>query len=451
MATARILIIEDDPDGRRSVADAVADMGVEAVVQPSGGAGVKCFEADRGFDVVLTDLVMPDMDGLDVLSRLHQMDAALPVLIMTAYGSVDSAVRAMKQGAYDYLAKPLDLDDLQAKLSRAIETRRLRRDVDRLNGDFRRRHGLASMVAVSPPMQALVAQIRALADTTATVLLQGESGSGKEVVARALHAEGRRCAGPFVAVNCGAFAESLLESELFGHERGSFTGATEQRKGAFERADGGTLFLDEAGSSPSTVQVKLLRVLEERELMRVGGQKLVSIDVRVVSASNRDLADLVAEGEFREDLLYRLNVVTLEVPPLRQRREDIPPLVERFVAGACAAHGRAAMSVAPACFELLARQEWPGNVRQLRNVVEASVVMTRGDTLQPADLHIKESPRTAPSEFKVPDGWTLEAIERETLTHMLQRHEGNRTLVAEKLGLSRRTIQRKIKDLGLPF
>ncbi len=451
MGKPRILIIEDDPDGRQSVAEAVTDMGMEVALAPAGEPGVRVFGADRGFDLVLTDLVLPDIDGLEVLRRLRRLDASLPVLIMTAYGSVDSAVQAMRGGAYDYLSKPLDLDDLQSKLSRALEARRLRQEVERLSGDFRERYGLPAMVAESPAMRRLVEQIQALADTTATVLLQGESGTGKEVVARALHAESRRNTGPFVAVNCGAFTESLLESELFGHEKGAFTGASEQRKGAFERADGGTLFLDEAGSAPTPVQIKLLRVLEERELIRVGGQRTIEVDVRVISATNRDLADLVEAGEFREDLLYRLNVVTLDLPPLRQRREDIRPLAERFVMAACAEHGRPPITIDPAGFELLENQEWPGNVRQLRNVIEASVVMARGVVLRAADLQIKPPARVSPGEFKVPEGWTLESIERETLAQMLQRHQGNRTLVAEKLGLSRRTIQRKIKELGLPF
>jgi two-component system response regulator HydG len=453
MAKPCILIIEDDPDGRLSVTEVVEDMGLEAEAVGTGGEGVRCFEARPEFDAVLTDLVLPDIDGLEVLRRIRSRDGAVPVLIMTAYGSVASAVQAVKQGAYDYITKPLDLDDLQSKLTRAVETRRLRGDVKRLSGAFHRRYGLDTMVAASEPMRALVEQIRAVADTTATVLLQGESGTGKELVARALHAEGRRANGPFVAVNCGAFTESLLESELFGHEKGAYTGASEQRKGAFERADGGTLFLDEISSAPAAVQVKLLRVLEEREFMRVGGQRTIAVDVRVVSASNQDLEGMVADGEFREDLLYRLKVVTLELPPLREHRDDIRPLVERFVAAACEDHGRAVLTVDPECFALLERQEWPGNVRQLRNVVESSVVMSRTGVLRPQDLLLKESLHTATpaAAFVVPEGWTLESIERETLSQMLRRYEGNRTLVAEKLGLSRRTIQRKIKELGLPF
>lgn len=452
MPIPRILIIEDDPDGLRSVREAVDEMDFEAVTATRGADGVRRFEAD-GADLVLTDLVMPDIDGMEVMKRIRKRDADVPILIMTAYGSVSSAVQALKQGAYDYITKPLDLDDLQAKLTRALETRRLRVDVRRLTDAVHGRYGVAAMVAESPAMRAVVEQIRAIAPTSATVLIQGESGTGKEVVARALHADGRRAAGPFVAVNCGGLTESLLESELFGHERGAFTGATEQRKGAFERADGGTLFLDEVGNAPASVQIKLLRVLEERELTRVGGQKTIRVDVRLISASNAVLEELVQAGDFREDLLYRLKVVTLELPPLRARREDIRPLVQRFVAAAGTEHGRVIQAVAPDCFPVLEQQEWPGNVRQLRNVIESSVVMCTGATLRPADLRLSVTPRVAVADaaMAVPEGWTLERMEREILSQMLRRHEGNRTLVADKLGISRRTIQRKIKELGLPF
>ncbi len=453
MPKPRILILEDDPDGLRSVREAVEDMGFVAVAAAKGVEGVRRFE-EEGADTVLTDLVMPDIDGLEVMKRIRGRDADVPILIMTAYGSVSSAVQAMKQGAYDYITKPLDLDDLQAKLTRALETRRLRGDVQRLTVAVHGKYGVAAMVAESPPMRALVEQIRAIAPTNATVLIQGESGTGKEVVARALHADGKRRAAAFVAVNCGAIAESLLESELFGHEKGSFTGATEQRKGAFERADGGTLFLDEIGNAPQSVQVKLLRVLEERELTRVGGQKTIAVDVRLISASNQDLDELVEAGEFRNDLLYRLKVVSLDLPPLRARREDIRPLAERFVAAACAEHGRAIQSIAAECFALLEQQEWPGNVRQLRNVVESAVVMCRGTVLQAGDFKIRDAARTAVTaadHLHVPEGWTLERMEKEILSQMLQRYDGNRTMVAEKLGLARRTIQRKIKELGLPF
>ncbi|MDA1044714.1 MAG: sigma-54 dependent transcriptional regulator [Verrucomicrobia bacterium] len=447
----RVLVVEDDPDGCRSVTEAIEDLDIDVVATLSGEEGVRAFLADR-FDVVLSDLALPDMDGIEVMNRIHIKDENVPILIMTAYGSVSSAVNAMRNGAYDYITKPLDLGELQTRIGRAVEVGRLRAEVKNLHDAVKDKHGIESMVADSPNMQELTRQIIALADTTATVLVQGESGTGKELVARALHAEGRRAHAPFVAVNCGAFTESLLESALFGHEKGAFTGAIDLRKGAFERADGGTLFLDEVGTAPAPVQVKLLRVLEERELLRVGGQTSVAVDVRVVSASNQDLMELVEAGDFREDLLYRLNVVLLELPPLRERRDDIRKMVDRFVRAASQEHGRAVAAIEPACYDLLMAQEWPGNVRQLKNVIESSVVMMRDTRLKVSDLRLNQGARkNDPGGFVAPEGMTLEEMEKEILVQMLTRHGGNRTLVSDKLGLSRRTIQRKIKEFELPF
>lgn len=450
MAKTKILVIEDDPDGRRSVCDAVNDLGFEAVPASGGLAGVQLFEGDD-FVAVITDLVMPDIDGMEVLSRIHDIDDTVPVLMITAYGTVSSAVEAMKSGAYDYITKPLDLDEFQAKVDRAAETGRLREEVRQLQKVVQSEYGLDGIVAESPAMRAVMEQVQRVAETTATVLIQGESGTGKEVVARALHAESSRNHKPYVAVNCGGFAESLLESELFGHEKGAFTGAFERHKGAFEQADGGTLFLDEVGTAPPSVQVKLLRVLEERELMRVGGQAPLEVDVRVVSASNQDLEELVKDGGFREDLLYRLKIVTLLLPPLRERREDIRPLVDVFVAATSKTHGRNIESLDSELYTLLEKHDWPGNVRQLRNVIESSVVMSRGTMLSASGLQLSDSIAEAGGDFIVPEGKTFDALEKDILGQLLRRHDGNRTLVADKLGISRRTIQRKIKYYGLPY
>lgn len=449
MSAARILIVEDDRDGCRSVTEAVEDAGFTAVAVSNGEAAVAEFRKQQ-FDVVLTDLMLPGIDGMGVLTQVKRMNPHVPVLIMTAYGTVSSAVQALKAGAYDYISKPLDLEDIQSKVSRAVETARLRSEVVNLRSAVVQRYSAASMVAVSEGMKAVVSQIAAVADSNATVLVQGESGTGKELVARALHVDGKRRDGPFVAVNCGAFAENLLESELFGHEKGSFTGASSQRKGAFERADGGTLFLDEVGNAPKSVQVKLLRVLEERELFRVGGQDQIKVDVRLVSAANRDLDELVEEGEFREDLLYRVKVVVIRIPPLRERRSDIRPLIDRFTAMACEDHGRHITGIEPEYYRRMEAYDWPGNVRQLRNVVESSVVMASGPVLTAQDARLDEAPKpaTAPA---VPDGMTLADLEKSVLLETMRKYEGNRTLSAEKLGISRRTIQRKIKDYGLPF
>jgi len=373
---------------------------------------------------------------------------------MTAYGTVDSSVRALRAGAYDYIQKPINLDDLESTLRRAAETCRLRSSVNDLSASLRDKFSARAMVAESEPMRAVIAQVEALADTMATVMILGESGTGKELVARALHADSRRATGPFVAVNCGAFAESLLESELFGHEKGSFTGASSQSKGAFERADGGTLFLDEIGDAPLPVQVKLLRALEEREIRRVGGQQAFKVDVRVVSATHRDLHERVAEGLFREDLLYRVNVVSITVPPLRRRLADIRPLANRFIAQAAEAHHRTVARVDEGFYQALERYEWPGNIRQLRNVVEAAVLLCAGPELTAQSVSLPAAPPRAEDggeSFELPEGMTLEQLERAILLKTLQRYQGNRTLTAERLGLSRRTIQRKVKEHGLPL
>lgn len=450
MKTPRVLIIEDDPDGRASVVEAVEDGDMATVAAATGEEGVEAFKAGE-FDVVLSDLVLPDIDGIDVLTRLLELRPGIPVMIMTAYGSVESSVKALKSGAYDYITKPLDLDDLQTKLKRGVEASRLRQQVDSFQATARNQFGSGAITAADPKSLALLEQVRTLADTSATVLIQGESGTGKELIARALHYDGPRFNGPFVAVNCGAFTESLLASELFGHEKGAFTGAIRQHQGAFERADGGTLFLDEVGDAPPDVQIKLLRVLEERRVTRIGGQTSFSVDVRVVSASNRNLEDLVADGAFREDLLYRLKVVDIAVPPLRERRGDIRPLTERFVSAACSEHGRQVQEVSANFYEALVSQEWPGNIRQLRNVIESAVVMSTSPTLSAANLPPARTTPQAGAPFRAPSGMTLEDIEKEILRQALARNEGNRTLTAEELGLSRRTIQRKIKEHNLPF
>ncbi len=446
----RILIVEDDPDGRRSVSEVVEGMGCDVTAVENGADAVASFEGSA-FDVVLSDLVLPDFDGIEVLRKVKEIDDGTPVVIMTAYGSVETAVEAMKAGAYDYVTKPLDMTDLETKLSRALEASGLRKEIRSLSESIRSKYSIRSIVAESSCMKEMVNEVERVSETDATVLISGESGTGKEVVARALHVDGKRSKGPFVAVNCGAFTESLLESALFGHEKGSFTGASERRLGAFESADKGTLFLDEVGNAPQSVQVKLLRVLEEREFTRVGGQDMIAVDVRVISASNKDLEELVQASDFREDLLYRLKVITLEMPPLRDRRLDVRPLVDRFVAEACAEHGREISGIDSDCYAFLEQQEWPGNVRQLRNVIQASVVLAQSTQLSADDIRLDVPSKREEADMIVPDDVSMADLEREILSQLLVRHHGNRSLVADKLGVSRRTIQRKIKDLALPF
>lgn len=448
--TGTILVVEDDPSGRRSIIEVLQEMGLQVTAAATGREGTQFFQ-QQAFDVVLTDLVLPDIDGLEVLKSVHQKSPDTPVLIMTAYGSVPSSVKALKSGAYDYLTKPLDLDDVQSRVTRAMETARLRTEVVTLHKSVNSRYSFEAIVAAAPSMQEVLRQARALATTNATVLIQGESGTGKEVLAKALHYNGKRAQAPFVAMNCGAFTETLLESELFGHEKGAFTGATNQHKGAFERADGGTLFLDEIGDAPKSVQIKLLRVLEEREILRVGGQTPFKVDVRVISATHQDLEELVESGTFREDLLYRLKVVNLRIPPLRDRPEDIRPLTDRFVAESAREHGRHITSVDPTFHKALTAYLWPGNVRELQNVIESAVVMCADGQLTANSLSLVTASAKQENAFVVPDDVTFSQLEKDILSQLLSRYKGNRTLTAEKLGLSRRTIVRKIEEYGLPF
>lgn len=449
---ARILVVEDDPDGRRSVADALEDAGWKVEAVENGNSAVAALSKDE-FDVVLSDLVLPDINGLDVLERARKLHPQLPVLIMTAYGTVETAIRALKSGAYDYLVKPLDLDELHSKIGRALETHALRREVGELQEVLANRFSLKQMVSESAAMQGVIRQIKSVADTNATVLILGESGTGKELVARGLHGESKRSHGPFVAVNCGAFTETLLESALFGHEKGSFTGAVSRRLGAFERANGGTLFLDEVAIAPKSVQMRLLRALEEKEILRVGGEEPIRVDPRIVAASNRELDALVEEGLFLPDLLFRLQVVTIRVPPLRDRTADIRPLVDRFVVMACEEHGRVIEHIEANYYEALERHSWPGNVRELRNAVEASVILAGDRVLRDSEALVAEpkNRREKPSALSVPPGTTLSSIEKEVIFQALTRNKGNRQLTAQELGISTRTIQRKIKEYELPF
>ncbi len=452
-----ILIIEDDPDNLRSVKDVAEDAGFETLCALTGIKGVELFRASPP-DIVLSDLVLPDIDGFEVLKRIKHIKSSIPFIIMTAYSSVESGVRAMREGAYDYVTKPLDIDDIQSKLRRAYETSLLRKKVDTLSRSMKERYATSSIIAESRGMQSVLTKIEALADTNATVLIRGESGTGKELVARALHVDSVRSEGPFIAVNCGAFAENLLESELFGHERGSFTGAVNTHKGAFERADSGTLFLDEIGDAPLSVQVKLLRALELKEVRRVGGKETFSVNVRLVSATNKDLEEMVESGTFREDLLYRLNVVSLEVPPLRERIADIRLMADRFIAGAIADNRIQVNAVKPDFYERLEAYNWPGNVRQLKNIVESAVLLSPDGILCAESMNLphssarhKAAAAPAESEMLFSATMTLNQIERMILEERLKKNNGNRTLTAEQLGISRRTIQRKIKEHDLPY
>ena len=447
-AEARILVVDDHVEMGRLLADQLQDVGYAVELSTSGAEAVAAVRA-RPFEVVLCDLRMKDVDGFDVLAAARAADPALPVLIMTAFGAVESAVEAMKRGAYHYFTKPFRLDEVLLHVQRALDQRRLREENRTLRRVAAERSRLAAMVGRGPAMRALYELIERVADSGAPVLVRGESGTGKELVARALHFEGPRREGPFVPVNCTALPPALLESELFGHVRGSFTGATAPRRGLFVEADGGTLFLDEIGDMSPDLQAKLLRVLEGGEVRAVGADAARRVDVRLVAATHQDLERRIREGRFREDLFYRLNVIPLRVPPLRERREDIPLLVEHFVAQARQRNPRSRVTqLAPEAVAALARMSWPGNVRELENLVERLVVLGDREVVGPELLRL-HAPASAEQELPAParkEVLSLRQVEDEYIAWAVAQCGGNKTRAAELLGIDVSTIHRRERE-----
>ncbi len=430
----RILVVDDEEAVRDSLARALELEGYEVSTAADGLAGEKALR-ELALAAALLDLRMPGLDGLELLRRIRGVGLRLPVLMISAHGEVPDAVEAMKQGAQDYLVKPFGAEELSLRLRRAIEDQNLRNIVE-----AGRQAGELDLVGESPPMRKILAQIGKLAATPSTVLITGESGSGKEAVARLVHALSG-ASGPFVAVNVGGLPESLVESELFGYERGAFTGAEARKPGTFELAGGGTLFLDEIGEMPRSVQVKLLRVLQEKKLRRLGGTQTVPVDARIISATRRDLAGAVQAGEFREDLYYRLNVVRLAVPPLRERGPDIPLLAGHLLEKVGRRMGRRIEGISPEALRKLQTYAFPGNVRELENLLERACILAGTGTIEAADLDLggpREGGRPA----------TLQAIERRAILEALQRWEGNRTRAAQELGISRRSLLYKLKAYG---
>jgi two-component system response regulator FlrC len=428
---ARILVAEDDPSMRDLLERILSDAGHEVVAVEDGLAAIARLKGP--FDVVITDIRMPGADGIQVLAHARRRQPDLPVVVLTAFGSIPGAVDAMRLGAFDYLAKPLpDPQTLRDVVARALEGRPA--------GPSR------VVVAEDPAMQKVVETARRVAQADSSVLLLGESGTGKEVIARLIHDASPRHEGPFVAVNCAALAETLLESELFGHEKGAFTGAQSRHEGQFEQADGGTLMLDEVGEMSPALQAKLLRVLQERSFQRVGGEAMISVDVRVVAATNRDLDQMVKEGRFREDLYYRLAVLPIQIPPLRERPKDVIPLAEHFVQ--LLGRGRAERSrpeLTPDARKALMAHDWPGNVRELQNVLERSLVLSGGGAVNAADLGLGERTRSEAGG----EGGTLKDMERRAIQEALAAEDGNRRRAAKRLGIALRTLQYKIKEYGL--
>jgi two-component system response regulator HydG len=449
----KVLVVDDQRNMRATTAILLRVAGHE-VAEAEDGVSAVARIASEPFDVVLTDVRMGAVDGMEVLRAALEASPTTQVIVMTAYGTIESAVEAIRRGAYDYLPKPFKEDELLLRVAKALEKRRLLGEVTLLAGDFRERWGLEHIVGRSPSLRELLDRVVRVAPTDATVLVTGESGTGKELVARALHASSRRSQKPFVPVNCAAITESLLESELFGHAKGSFTGAVRARRGLFEEASGGTLFIDEIGETAPGFQAKLLRALQEGEIRRVGESTPVKVDVRVVAATNQDLRRAVQEKRFREDLFYRLNVVPLRLPPLRERREDVPLLAQFFLDRQAKRTG-ARKTITPEAMEKLVAWDWPGNVRELENMIEQAAALAPGAELRPVDIAFEAGPRGSPAPAP-PEGTPVtlaEAVdhaERAAIESALARHRGDLGQVARELAVSSTTLWRKMKRLGIP-
>ncbi|MFW6162677.1 MAG: sigma-54-dependent transcriptional regulator [Planctomycetota bacterium] len=445
----RVLIIDDQVDHGEAVADALERLPCACEVVASGREGLDRLTAED-FDLVITDLVMDDVDGMEVLTQAKKRQPDIEVILVTGYGTVENAVAAMQKGAATYLRKPVNLEELRAVVHNTLERQHLRRDNIELRQQLDRRYGFENIVGNNPRIVRLLDTLRQIAPTNATVLIYGESGTGKELVARAIHNNSRRRQNRFVALNCGALSEGILESELFGHTKGAFTGATEARQGRFEYADGGTLLLDEVGDMPPSTQVKLLRVLEQNEITRVGSNTPIEVDVRIIAATHRRLEDLVQEGSFRQDLYFRLKVVTLYIPALRERKDDIPLLATHFLSELADAHGKEVTQISADARKRLTQYDWPGNVRELRNCVEHMVVVTTDPVLDTDDLpdHIVPG-ETPPPEQPALVGISISEAERELIKNTLAMVGGNRVEAAKILGIGERTLYRKIKEYGL--
>jgi two-component system response regulator AtoC len=441
---AKILVVDDEAIVRESLRDWLSDVGHHVLTAENGPQALEIIEKEKP-GIVIADLVMPGMDGIELLKKAKGISPDIEVIIITAYGSIPTAITAIREGAYDYIEKPFCPERAELLVDKLVEHQRLLGENIALQHKLEERYRFENIIARSPRMQQVVEIIKVVAKSNATVLITGETGTGKELVARAIHAQSYRKDKPFVAVSCAALPESLLESELFGHEKGSFTGAHAQKKGKFEVANRGTLFLDEIGEMSANIQVHLLRVLEEKEFNRVGGNEPIKVDVRVISATNRDMKQAVANGQFREDLYYRLNVVNIELPPLRERTEDIPLLAQHFLKKYSAENQKEVTDFSPEVTDFLLKYEWPGNVRELENAIERAVILAKGAHIEIADLP-KENlvlVRSAPA------GKDLEEVEKNHILNILKETGGNYSEAARTLGISRMTLYNKIKAYGL--
>jgi DNA-binding NtrC family response regulator len=451
---ANILIVEDEPRMRRLLEISLGEDGHTVYTSDDAESGLLHLRKISA-DVVVTDLKLPGMNGLEFLQEGKRLDPALPFIVMTAYGSVETAVDAMKAGASDYVLKPFTMAEMKLVINKELDVQQVRDENVRLKEALGKRYHFQNIVGRSKKMQEVLALVERVAPTNSTVLIGGESGVGKDLIARAIHQNSRRASGPFIKINSTAIQDTLFESELFGFERGAFTGALASKPGKFELADKGTLFLDEIGDVPTAIQVKLLRVLQEREFERLGGTKTLKVDIRMIAATNRDLRAALEEGTFREDLYYRLNVVPIDIPPLREHKEDIPDLVNHFLARFAADSEKEIEGITRSALEALMEYHWPGNVRQLENSVERAVALSSGRMIDEKDIHLdtrqSKSGGTASSSGQfLPEGMTLEQWEDNMIREALRRANGNKSQAARLLGLSRNALRYRLGKLGVP-
>jgi DNA-binding NtrC family response regulator len=442
----KILLVDDDAAGRAAMSEWLERRGFQPIAVGSGREAVDHMQ--DGIAVIVSDLKMPGMDGLELLQIAKKRVPHAAVILVSGHGTVDVAVSALKQGAFDFLTKPVNLEELTHRINRAMEKRAMAAEIAQLHAQLNERSGLQDMIGNSPGMRQLFEKIRMVADTKSTVLITGESGTGKELVARSLHQLSSRVRQPFIPVNCAAIPETLIESELFGHEKGAFTGASDRSKGLFQAADGGSLFIDEIGELQLGLQSKLLRAIENKKIMPVGSSAEVDVDVRLIAATNRDMMQQVEKKEFREDLYYRLKVIELHIPPLRERPEDIPLLVRHFVDEIATENNRPVKEVAPDALAAIESYRWPGNVRELHNTLEGIIILSLNDRIELDDLPgLVRGAEAKPTIVK--PGMTMREIEKEAIRQALEETDGHRANAAELLDISVRTLQRKIKEYGL--
>jgi DNA-binding NtrC family response regulator len=441
---AKVLVVDDEAIIRQSLRDWLSDVGYQVLTAENGFQALEIIQQE-GLRIVVADLVMPGMDGIELMKRAKEISPDVEVIIVTAYGSIPTAITAMREGAYDYIEKPFCPERAEILIEKLVEHQELIEENISLHQKLEERYRFENIIAKSPKMQQVIEVIKVVARSNATVLITGETGTGKELVAQAIHSQSHRRGKPFVAVSCAALPESLLESELFGHEKGSFTGAYAQKKGKFEVANRGTLFLDEIGEMSANIQVHLLRVLEEKEFTRVGGNEPIKVDIRVISATNKDMKQAIASGRFREDLYYRLNVVNIELPPLRERREDIPLLAQHFLKKFAVENQKEIAGFSPEATDFLLRYDWPGNVRELENTIERAVILAQNPLIEVADL---PQQNLVPAHPTSPES-SLKQVEKNHILNVLIETGGNYTEAARILGISRMTLYNKVKAYGL--